>query len=653
MNLAVLLFALPALSVLPGVWLAFGLPIDELGDRVRLALAVALSPAVIGVQYAALKALGISVDTAALLVLVINLPSLWLLRRLRPSLLWLPAWSRRNWAAAVILAGGLVLVLVVPWLLIDGLRTFSWHALLHTDIIYQLSGPAIRPEEPELGGVALAFAWMPHAYWVVLGVLADVAPTRLYPVSNILWLLVCVYLIYALAAGALRLRPSSALFCGALALLGTQAAAYVARLLTNDRWFAADYFGFRLSTIVQKFRGFETMPFAFALFLAVLLIVVWRLRAPLGAAGAIEGSLLLALGIVYPILMPVALLVAGSQVLLILTRWSRDLRPFARREIVQLILGVGLAAVAFVPVYYFYTQGTQGPSLLSLAGRQTKTWQTLLALLPFGLLALPAAVQAVRRREGVTMLLLWSAACSALLHIVVNLAGLEYKYVLTASLLLAPVCALTVDRFSLRFPAWEWLPALGVPVLLLSIEFAWTLGMYGHIPSNLVNAPQVNEEHFWLRLDPGEPDAAWVQAINERTPPATLLVATQAKIHLGPFARRALYVSSDADGAAASGYSMDNRSTLVGHRRYPAQVYDTRLDTVAHFMSSDQPAQLEQALATMLAQQRPLAIHFADSATPALRWLQAAGIGEQLYSDGQQTVWYIEPGAALVRATDS
>jgi hypothetical protein len=398
---------------------------------------------------------------------------------------------------------------------------------------------------------------------------------------------------------------------------------------------------------VQKFRGFETMPFAFALFLALLLVITRRLRWRLGATGAIEGCLLLALGVVYPILFPVAMLVAGSMVLLILTRWSRDLRPFTHRELGQLVLGIGLAAVAFLPIYYLYTEGTQGSALISLSGRQTKTWQMAWALLPFGVLALPAGVRAVRCREGVTALLLWSATCSALLSIVASLGSLEYKYVLTAALLLAPVCALTLDRFTLRFPRIEWPLAIGVPLLLMSIELAWTFRLYGHIPPNLGNAPQVSEAHFGLSLAPSDPDAAWVQVVRDQTPPTTLLVASPSQTHLSPFVRRALYAPSDFDGAAAAGYSVDTRYTLVEQRRYPAALYAARIDAVAQLLGGDQPAQLEAALATILAERRPLAIQFADPDAPALRWLQSAGVGEQLFSDSQTTVWYIAPDAAV------
>jgi hypothetical protein len=108
-----------------------------------------------------------------------------------------------------------------------------------------------------------------------------------------------------------------------------------------------------------------------------------------------------------------------------------------------------------------------------------------------------------------------------------------------------------------------------------------------------------------------------------------------------------LYAPSDFDGAAAAGYSVDTRYTLVEQRRYPAALYAARIDAVAQLLGGDQPAQLEAALATILAERRPLAIQFADPDAPALRWLQSAGVGEQLFSDSQTTVWYIAPDAAV------
>ena len=50
-------FLLAAMTVLPGSWLTFGISLDELNWRTRLALGIALSPIVLAVQLYLLRAL--------------------------------------------------------------------------------------------------------------------------------------------------------------------------------------------------------------------------------------------------------------------------------------------------------------------------------------------------------------------------------------------------------------------------------------------------------------------------------------------------------------------------------------------------------------------------------------------------------------------
>ena len=87
----------------------------------------------------------------------------------------------------------LVVALTLPWVLIPKYRLFSWHALMHTDIIYKLSQSAVLPEEPEIAGLQLAYAWLGHSYWAVLGWLTNWSPTRIYPISNVIWLATALF----------------------------------------------------------------------------------------------------------------------------------------------------------------------------------------------------------------------------------------------------------------------------------------------------------------------------------------------------------------------------------------------------------------------------------------------------------------------------
>src|SRR5581483_6463792 len=152
--------------------------------KVRLALGVALSPAILAIQFLALKFLGMDFDRIAIFLLVLNVPAgILLLRQVqRPHELRLSRTSIFASLLFLLLAGALVL----PWLLIPGYRLFSWHSLVHTDVIYEITRFRLLPEEPELAGLVLIYDWAGEIYWSVLGWLANWAPTSIYPITNLI-----------------------------------------------------------------------------------------------------------------------------------------------------------------------------------------------------------------------------------------------------------------------------------------------------------------------------------------------------------------------------------------------------------------------------------------------------------------------------------
>ncbi|MCB0188911.1 MAG: hypothetical protein KDE31_31790, partial [Caldilineaceae bacterium] len=165
-----------AFATLPGAWLLFALPLAAMRASVRLALAIALSPAVLALQVLFLKVLQIPFATIPTVLLMANAPAL---------LLILHGWRRNEQqerlSVATLLGGGtllglLGLYLMLPWRLVPALRTFAWHALWHTDITYALTRNTVLPEEPELAGLHLSYSWAGHLFWSVTGWLTNVPP---------------------------------------------------------------------------------------------------------------------------------------------------------------------------------------------------------------------------------------------------------------------------------------------------------------------------------------------------------------------------------------------------------------------------------------------------------------------------------------------
>src|SRR5262245_58909390 len=118
------LLLLAAMTILPGSWFTFGIALDELSWRTRLALGIALSPTVLAVQLYLLRTLHFDFSHAVIVILVANLPCLILIRRSLPGFTFRRP-SPSFWVASVILSYFVGLMLML-WLFIPNLRTFSW-----------------------------------------------------------------------------------------------------------------------------------------------------------------------------------------------------------------------------------------------------------------------------------------------------------------------------------------------------------------------------------------------------------------------------------------------------------------------------------------------------------------------------------------------
>jgi hypothetical protein len=629
------------LSVFPGAWITFGLPLDELDWEVRLALGVALSPAILGLQLVIMKLLGIEFAWAAPILVILNLPNIFLIIRQLPT----PQRPRlcKPLFLGVVLYLLLAGTLVLPWVIVPGYRLFSWHALMHTDIVYQLTPNTFLPEEPELAGLNLSYAWIGHSLWAVAGWISDWPPTALYPWSNLLWLLVACVLAYKLARVGLRLQHSAALLSVALTFLGTQFVGSSIRLIANDGLLWRHWMGFRFMPLLEKYRGFETMPFAFALLVGLALICLLALQRRIRFLWIIAACLQLALGLIYPILLPVGGILVGGLVVMLVGQAARGTAPYSRIDLGWLILGQVLSvAISMAYLMLITLEHTGSAFQLAQSGRKVKLLHIVIALFPLLLVSLPFLVTSFRRRALEPIYLLMAGMCSIFLYLVTYLGENEYKFIMAATIPLAPLSAAGLERMVRRFSRGKWILSFAVPLFLIMIMLLYFFRLHVHIPRSLANAPAVSENSFWIALSPSEGDAAWTQAVRSTTPRDTILIARDSHIHLGPFVARSLLLPAALDGEMNSGYSLPNRLYLVEQRGYPEAVYEQRLEIIQLLYAESNSDRLFWTLTVLQELNRPLAIHFSDNSTPSLLWLKEQGIGQLLFSDEKNTVWLID-----------
>jgi hypothetical protein len=208
------LFLLAAMTILPGSWLTFGIAIDELNWRTRLALGAALSPIVLGIQLYLLRILNFDFAPAVLIIVSVNLPCLIFITRGLPRNKFRGLSATFSVASIILLS--LIGLMLTLWVAIPNFRTVAWHALLHTDIVYLIARDPFLPEEPDMANIHLAAPWVDHVYWAIIGWLTDWPPTIIYPISNIVWLIIAFVLAYELASHGLGLQNSTALLSAGL-----------------------------------------------------------------------------------------------------------------------------------------------------------------------------------------------------------------------------------------------------------------------------------------------------------------------------------------------------------------------------------------------------------------------------------------------------
>jgi len=628
---------LAAMTILPGSWLTFGISPDELNWRTRLALGAALSPIVLAIQLYVLRILNVGFAPAVLVILVVNLPCLiFMTRSLRRF--DFGQLSTTFWVAAVMLSSLIGLMLMV-WVTIPNFRTVAWHALLHTDIVYLIARNSFLPEEPDMANIALAAPWMDHVYWSITGWLTDWPPTVLYPISNIIWLIIAFVLGYELASRGLGLHGSSALLSSGLMFVGTNTVGALAYFVSGKNWLLGDT---RYTPILGKYFGFETIPFALALINGLSLVCVLILERKTKSLWWLAPIVLIALGLVYPILFPVGCLLVAFTILLLFKQSPSD-SQHSKCIRWQLVIGF-LASLIVVFGYLGHVTAERSISTFqihTLDRFKTTTRYAVVALLPFLILGLPFVIRGVLVRRSSTILLTAAGVSSIGFYLLFDLANMEYKFMLAATLLLMPLTAGGVEilfRQSLRV---RWVVSAVTPLVLVLFFGLFIFKTGIQVPDNLGNTPKIVEESFWLRLDKNEADSGWTDAVHQMTPEDTILVVHNSRIHIPPFANRSLFFPGLGEGRAMAGYSVNKRRYLLVERGYSRVSFDLRSKTVESLYYETDAKKLAGVVNGLLTFHRPIAIHFPYRDTPSLIWMRQNNIGSELYSDSGNVIWFI------------
>jgi hypothetical protein len=632
-----------SLTILPGSWIMYGLPISGIAPMARLAMAIALSPPVVGLQLVILESLGVPFAISANALVFLNLPCLFLLvRRLHAERV------RGNVESWLLCAPLLVMIIVIPvliWSFIPGLRTYEWETMLHTDVVYAIARDGAYVEEANLAGLNLAYGWVGHSYWSLLGWIGEWAPTTIYPFTNILWIILTFILSYQLGKSGLGLHPTTALLGVALLFLGTNVVGVVVLIMTGYGEWWARYFGeMRYSPFLSKFYGFETVLWGMALLIAMALIYTVALRRRVNPLGGLIFIFLVGLGLTYPVLFPAGLVLVGCFMFLAIARLTKDLPKYTRWEIVKLGFAT-LLSVIVVSLYIRLTTADRDVAIFAISGRadiRLKTIRFFGAMGPFMLMAALPIIDFIRRRHGPALLLVLATLALSAVNIIIDLSDLEHQYVLAATIGLAFLAASVLNLLFSQRPRQGAVIVTIVAAGLAAINLWLVFQARAHIPGNLAQGAPLDESSFWIALGPSEPDSAWTSAIREKTPENTVVIARRPGVQLSVLVGRSMYIPSDLEGGYVPGYNLDQRFYLLKQRGYPRDIYEHRLEVVETLYTSENEEAIIKVLQELKELRRPVAIYFPRQDSYALRWMQTQSVGKALFSDGQNFVWFID-----------
>lgn len=528
------------LAACPGCWITLMRGGRGARRAVDAATAIALAPAVLAAQFIAFRLVGAEAKAIAIWLVALNLLAIPLTliaartrRAGRPRATpprapaGTPATSRVDIIAYAIVAI-VTLASFGPRLTDVQDRAFSGHAWMHADTCYQLAQGSLDPEESLLAGVRQSFPWLGHVYPTLVGLLVDRPPMVVYFWLNLVSLLAAAILIAA-AARNLSSRPLVGPVAIALLLFGVNVVGFwLAKALPASLVERVPVFGDpRYTPWLLKYAFFNQMPIAFA---ALAVIVERATRAPERGEWLVPTAALACVGLIYPMLAPVAGTVLALRVVTML-------RSGERRA--GYALAVGLVVVAAGSwLHLDWVTAARGDAsaigLSTLRAMARKTGDAAMAFAP-----LAAALWFGRRhvRGAAARTLALSGAAALLAYVVLHLPFWrnEYKFVFGAALCFAPLAAA-------RTP----LPARGkglalVTLLTLALASPMAMKTYGHPQWGPTERPSVNLGRFAIHLTPRHEWAQLCETTRRGMGPGTVLIAEDPPIHLPTLTRHTLW----------------------------------------------------------------------------------------------------------------
>ena len=207
-----------------------------------------------------------------------------------------------------------------------------------------------------------------------------------------------------------------------------------------------------------------------------------------------------------------------------------------------------------------------------------------------------------------------------------------------APLTLAPFIGVALTRLTpARVPATLVVVLSG---LLLSPTILMQNAKYSL--SIIASAPPATEDGVTVHVATGSPEAGWTNAIRERTPPDTVVVANRSTIFVPSATSRSLF--APIVDVYFPGYSLESREQMVELRGYSSRLVEERLAVVSRLLEAKTDHDAEDALAEVARLGRPIAIlAWRGKHDRLLAWLDARHMGRRIFEDDSGRVVWLYP----------
>ena len=622
------------LLVLPGAWVAFGMPLQPVSFAARLAIAGALSPLIVPLQFYAVRLLGAPFEAAVWVLVVLNLGSAGLIARRWRDLRFSPK-EVAAFASVFLFLVACILILV-PLATSGAFRLYHSHQWVHTGFVYQFSEGRLLPEELELAGVRLRYPLLGHIFWAAISKVLNIPPTQTYVIVNVVTLLWICMLVYETCRvrGA---RPFAGLTALIWMALGTGAAAYFLQSMIGGTLQGDP----RYTPWLRKFINFEALKFSLAMFAAITLLSLLALQKRTGSRLALIAILLAGIGLIYPPAFPVAAGFCGVFFLFLAKAVWTEANPRERKLVMAFLAGLVVAGLISLAYAHWLTEGRKDPvvALSRPLGVLKKIVHAFLALSP---LLLGIALLARNKwKERENLLLLCGAIpgllCNVLLQ--VTAGSNEYKFLLVVAVCLAPVACVALERWPVRIPA-------AIAVIASAAFFFPAILAKRPGPGEFAGFPKADERSFQLRLAQGERDGKWTDAIRDSTPRDTVLAIRHAALFIPALTGRSLLGPPEQPREGVPGNWTRSRFVLVQERGYPSSLVDAREGLLRRIFDCQQNCNPEQIDADVRMLGRPVAfVFYPGEGSEFQAWLARNQRGNHIYvaAAGEPSVWLYKP----------